>query len=539
MRYLYKNMDRVVHKLNPVLAEGVAVKQLEQSVEYIDSVFRSASVSFPEGLEYKGCDVVLPHEEYNLITTRGKNKGVFDTARSDIFLVKFFLRFNGVDLPPKYTYILYPSQGGYTTINSVNHLIMPTLNDIVFSITSDSIFVRLLRDRTRFQRTSHQILKVSKDNRDYPMEISVVYSPIYKKGSTRIFVPAHTTNMHYLLAKYGFSETFNKFAGFVPVVGEENINYDNYPEDKFVIYKSAIARPPRAVRRDTTWFPTTIRVAIPIEHDVPKVRAMLGGFFYIVDHFPSRMEVGFIDSIRVWRVLLGLMTHPVGSNEGSLYENISEHIKSLDHYLDVIVKNQLKGIGYEVNDIYEILALLLEKFPDWLRGSNDQINSMYGKELNVNYFVLFPITSGLFTTVFKLNQIVNTRKSLNKTITDKDINKQFDIFFKIGLIYRTRGEVLVALTTPNDNKALRLTSMMVPQTANENRNSGGFNLNDPSGFLHVSVAEVGGYSSMSKRAPDGRRRLNQYLQVDERFRIIRNPELEPLLNNVQKLISRK
>lgn len=543
MRYLHQRMEDDAPRLNPILAEGVAVSQLKYAVEYLDSVFKSASMSFPEGLEYRGCSVVLPHEEYNLITTKGRNKETFDVAQSDLYLVKFFLRFNGEDLPPRYTYLLYPSQGGYVSINGVNHLIMPTLNDIVFSVTSDSIFVRLLRDRMRFQRVSHSILRLAKDGRHYPMEISVVYSPIHKKGSRRVFVRAQTTNMHYLLAKYGFSEAFQRFAGFVPDTGLEEINYDNYPEDKYVIYGTSTTRAPRAIRSpgvQRDYQPTRIRVAVPKEHDTPLVRAMLGGFYYVADLFPTRVNVKYLDSIRVWRVLLGLMIYPSGSNEGSLYENITEHIKSLDHYLDVIVKNQLKEIGYEMNDIYEILALLLEKFPDWLRGSNDRINSLYGKELNVNYFVLFYITSGLFTTVFKLNQLVNTRKSINKTLTDKDIIAQFDRWFSMGLIYRARDRQEVSvLTIPNDNKALRLTSMMIPQTANGNRGNQQFNINDPSSYLHVSVAEVAGYSSMSKSAPDGRRRLNHYLNIDEKYRILRNEELKPLLDHAQKIIQRK
>lgn len=537
-RYLFRKMDEVTPKLNPRLANGVAVEQLNQAVEYIRSVMESAAKSFIAGMKFLGCDLVLPHEEYQQFNL--KNKGTYDLAVSNIYLIKFRLAYNDVELAPRYCYCLFPDKGGFTMINNVNHLVMPTLNDIVFSITRDSIFVRLLRDRMLFQRTTHPILELGlTPHENRALELSVVYSPIHKKKAPKVFVPAYTTNMHYLLAKFGFTETFIRFAGFTPIIGREEINYHTYDPEQYVIIGSAKAVPPKAVAKSLQWAPSDIRVAVPKAHYNSRTKAMLAGFFYVVDHFPLRIRPEYVDKTRLWRTLLGLMIYSAGTNEGALFENISEHMASLDHYLDVIVLHQLREIGFKVNDIYEILALLLDRFGDWLRLSADRINSLYDKELNVNYFVLFPITSGIFTMVFKLNKLLNTRRMGKKTIDVREINKILDRHWPLRRIYdiTKNGQEVFALTSPNDNMALRLTSMMIPQTANESKQSSGINLNDPALRLHASIAEVGGYSSMSKKAPRGDRRLNHYAVVDEYWRVGRHADLAPMLDQAQSLIN--
>lgn len=514
--------------LNPDLANGVAVKQLANAEAYVDSVIRSAAKSFPEGVEYLGCERATPTEEYNLITTKGRDKKKYNVARSYLYLMKYYFAFQGERLAPRYVYLPYVEDAGFIMINNVKHLIMPTLNDIVFSVTKDSIFVRLLRDRMRFQRFPWNIQTL-----EGKVEvIGVVWSPIHKKKVTRPHVSGRTTNMHYLLAKYGFTEAFERFAGFKPIIGYGEINYDNYSPDEWVVYTTATGKAPRAIRG--AWNPTQIRVAIPKEFDNPMTRSMLAGFYYVTDHFPGRVKAEWVDNSRLWKVLLGHFIEEAGVGEGTLFENMTEHIRSLDQYLDVFVIKQLQDIGYEVEDLYQILAMLLERFSDWLSASTDRISSMYDKELNVNYFVLFPITSAIFNTVYRLNQKLSTRKTLSKGDVEKTLADSFTMG-KIFHIANSNAEV-VPLTTPNDNKALRLTSMMIPQSANEVTSSTGINVNDLSVKLHASIAEVGGYGAMTKKAPDGRRRLNHHLKVNENFRIMRNEDYAPLLDQIQSLI---
>ncbi len=63
---------------------GLATVNMEKSEEYVDSVFRSASRSFPPGLVYQGYERCTPYEEYAEITKIRNNKRAFDLAKSDL-----------------------------------------------------------------------------------------------------------------------------------------------------------------------------------------------------------------------------------------------------------------------------------------------------------------------------------------------------------------------------------------------------------------------------------------------------------------------
>jgi hypothetical protein len=96
------------------------------------------------------------------------------------------------------------------------------------------------------------------------------------------------------------------------------------------------------------------------------------------------------------------------------------------------------------------------------------------------------------------------------------------------------------ISTPGDNKATKITSMLVPQSAS-NRQSQRKDravLNDPSKRLHVSVAEVGGYSNLPKSEPSGRSRINPHVRIDPKGVVLRKPEYVEMLDQIQELIKR-
>lgn len=529
-------IDSDTPALNPLTANGIAVEQLKHADRYLESVFRSAFSSNTEGF--------LPGVEYDKYTRdtslaifhrltqkRKNNKRNFDIARNDLYTNLYHIKFEGEPLPPRPIQLPFLSDSPLFTLRDSVFSISPVLNDIVFSLLKDGVFVRLLRDLINFERFQHTYV-----TSEGKMEtISVVWAGIHKMlaKNSKKSRPSRTTLVHYLLSKYGFESAFQQYAGFVPVVGEAEINVDRYPTDKWVIC-TASGNPPMP-RMRAGWRATSIRLAIPKEHYTPMMKNMIGGFFYVLDLFPERVQVKWVHDERLWRKLLGVLIFPPNTNEGIIADNVDEHIRSLDDYMDSFNIKQLKELGFEVTNIYQLMGLLIENLNEWIVIWGDKINSMYDKELNVLYFLLISITKGIFYSVYALVQRYNNRKVL----TDKDVNEILDRNLKPNLIFSvTRDQTCVqAASVSNDNKALRLTANLVPQSSNEVRRTKKVSIDDPSTRLHVSVAEVGGYTFLPKSAPDGRQRLNLCLEVDEYYRIVRNPKFIELLDDVQKRIS--
>jgi hypothetical protein len=523
-------------KLNPDICNGLAVSHFKKVEEYLDQVFLSASKGFPEGLKYIGCKRCGPFEEFNKVTRAADPKAPkrhFDVAKSDIYLMKYFFSFNGVELPPRYIYLPFISDAGYITLGGARFNISPLLIDRVISVSADDIFVRLLRDRLTFERTSHSFMI------DGVQEITqVIWSSIYHRNAKmrklQTTTGAKSTVLHYLLCKYGFTETFAKFGKCHPVVGYTEINESAYPEADWIICSS---RKIKVKSFGKGYFEqSNVRVAVKRSEFTPMVKNMLGSFFYLVDHFPSRINPEYLNSKRLWMILMGHIIFSGTVNEGKLHDDIEDHITSLNEYLDSIVANKLRDIDIYVSDIYELLAMVMETFNDRLLEATNKISSMYEKELSILYHVLYEITSAIFMLYFKL------KAASKKVLTEKEIISIMNMTLKTGLIYsitRGHGEVST-ISSPGDNKIFKITSILKPQSAS-NRRGGRKDtaaLLDPSSRLHVSVAEIGGAFNLPKASPDGRSRINPHLKMDPKGLVLRNPELTTLLNDVQATIKR-
>jgi hypothetical protein len=522
-------------QINSIIANGIACTHMTQTEMYVDQVFRAASKGFPEGLTYTGCKRCTPHEEFAIVTRKKGTKRIYNVARSDIYMMKYFFNYKGIDLEPRYMYLPFVSDGGHITISGSRFTISPILSDRVISVGMSDIFVRLLRDRLTFKRTGYHYMVDGKRE-----TVQVSWSLIYHKNSKmkklRPTVKANCTLMHYLLCKYGFTDTFLKFGNCNPVIGGIEINKDTHPETDWVICSSTQVKPKGCMRG--FYEPSIIRIAIRKDEMTPIVRNMLGGFFYVVDHFPSRIKptLEYVNSQRLWKILLGNIIFSGSINEGKLHDDINDHIVSLDEYLDSLVILKLKDIGIHVEDIYQLFAVIIEHFNDWLLGSTDKVSSMYDKELSVLYYVLYDITSAIFRLYFKL------KAASKKDLTAKEITTMMNLSLRQGTIFsitRNHNEIST-ISTSGDNKAFKTTAILVPQTSSTNISSRKDRaiVNDPQKRLHVSVAEVGSFANLPKSEPSGRSRINPCLQIDSKGVVLRDPRFIELLDSVQQIIKR-
>jgi len=522
-------------KLSPLICNGLAIEHMKDIDKYVDQMFRVASKGFPEGLTYNGFKRCTPQEEFYEVTKKKGPKRTFDVARSDIFMVKFFFTYKGEELPPRYINLPFVSDAGCIVLGGSRFNISPILSDRVISVGVSNIFVRLLRARLTFERTSqHYIIDGRRET------VQTVWALIYNKSARmkklRPTVKANTTMMHYLFCKYGFADTFLRFGNCRPVLGGEEINKTSYPEEEWVICSSTQAKPKYWKGYYT---PAIVRVAVRKEELTPAVRNMLGGFFYIADYFPTRIVPERIKSVnekREWMVLMGHILFSGTIHEGELHDAIADHLASLDAYLDDILISKLFDIGVEVNDIYQLFAVIVEKFNDWLLAAADKVNSMLDKELSIRYYTMYQISAAIFNLYFKL------KAASKKDLTAKEIITMMNMTLKTGLVYsmtRNHGEVST-ISSPGDNKAFKITSMLVPQ-AGSNRLNGKKDrtmISDPAMRLHSSVAEIGCYANLPKSAPDGRSRINPFLDVGPKGEVLRKPEHIELMDQVQAMIAR-
>lgn len=538
--------DKIVEhtpKLNPSLANGVAIEHVNGTINgytrnvehYIDQIMKSAFDGFMPGFEYVGFRRTTPVEEFREITKkRNSSKSTIDVARHDAYMVEYKFRYEGANIS-KFIYLPFIGDAGTIYISGSRFVISPILSDRVISVGLNNAFVRLLKAKLTFNRLSHYFIANGvREN------VQVAWSEIYNDKAASTIRVKRTVNgsctlAHYLFCKYGLDETFKRFGSCTPVVGNaQTITEQHYPIDQWVICHSSGVKPKGFGR--SFYEQSELFVAIRKEEYTPMVKNLLGGLFYCTDHFPSRIRPEYVNSTRLWMILLGHLIWSGNIGEGKLYNDVADHIASLDEYIDNLLTANLRDIGYDCPDFYTLLAIIIHEFNDWLLTSDDRVNTMYNKELSVLYYVCYDITSAIFKLYFKL------KAAQKKQLNEKKIVKIMTTILKPGLIFRLskdHGEVSTT-TASGDNKALKLTTILVPQSSSSRNRSRKDKkaISDPTNRLHASVAEVGGYANLPKSDPTGHSRLNLCLQIEPNGVVKRNPKFTQLIDSVQTAFKR-
>lgn len=531
-RSALKALDEATPKLNPSIAKGLAVEHMKEVESYIDSVFRSVSTGFPPGLRYLGCRRCDPLEEYAEISRNKNSKCVFDVARSDIYLMEYKFAYN--DEPPisRYIYLPFVTTAGTIYLSGSRFVISPILADQVISVGMHNVFVRLLKAKLTFNRISHHYRANGATE-----NIQVAWSKIYNKKANAVHpkatTSAKTSLVHYLLCKHGFTGMFERYTKCKPILGGENITHEQYPASEWVICESSQIAPKNYRFH---YEASNIRIAIKREEYNIDVQNLVAGFFYVVDHFPSRIRPEYVDDNRLWMVLLGHIIWSGSVSEVKLYSDVGDHIASLDEYMDSVYSHKLKAIGYECADIYQLFYRIISTFTEWMRTADDRVSTMYDKELSVLPFVCYEIVSSINNLYFNLNA------AKKKDFTAKKIQTLMNHNLRQGSVFKLTKELgsVTTTSTSGDNMALKITNILTPQSKStkSSGSKGRAVLADPTKRLHASIAEVGGAWALPKSEPDGRSRVNPTLQISPTGLVLRDPKYIDLLDSIQAKIKR-
>lgn len=542
---LILKIEEYMPKLNPAIANGFASHQMTEHnvVKYIDSVFRSAAKGFPDGLTYEGCRRCTPLEDFNESSKKkGNNKRTFDVAVSYTYMMKYLFKYKGEDII-RFINLPYVGDAGSIVMSGSRFNISPVLSDRVISVGTETVFVRLLRDVLTFQRVPQNI-----NVNGLREQVNVAWAMIYHKSAKdkriRPTVKMHSTMVHYLFCKYGLMKTFEMFGKCTPVIGGPEINSNTYPSDEWVIIASTQIKPKGCGKG--LYEPTNLRVAVrKTDWSRMMVRNLIGGLFYVADHFPGRVRAEYInnsdpkwmDNTSTWISLMGWVIWGGNQHEGVLRERVEEHLRSLDEYIDNIVLDKFQQIGVPATDLYQFMAIIIENITDMLHKAADKVNSMYDKELSVLYFVLKDITSEIFKLYFKL------KAASKKELTKKDIDERMNKTISMGRIFSITKQhpEVTTISSSGDNMALKITGVLVPQSSSS-KQSGRKDrvvIDDPSRFLHVSYAEIGGYSNLPKSDPIGQSRISAWCETDPSGLVLRRPKFYDMLNHYQDQIRRR
>lgn len=531
MRKIFADMLEDCHpRMNREAVDGMAISKVSKMVEYVDSIFRSASRTFPPGLEYMGCAPCTPYEEYMESTKTHNNKRTYDLARSDLFMCKFNLTYKGEPLKPKFISLPFLGNGGIFWLGGSPYHISPVLSDQVISIGYDSVFVRLLRDKLTFKRMSHTIHCDGKSE-----AVPLVWSRIHRNSSKSKVPPttrAESTVLHYLFCRYGFSEAMRRLIG-TDVLAMDTVSPTEYPPDQWVVCRT-VGVPPKTYI-GSVYTPSEINLVIPRTHWNATTKSIVAGCFYLFDHFPDHLKVISLNNKDWWTILLGHIVHSGNFSQAKLFNSMKEHFASIEDYVDGIISRKLEAIGHQIGNLYDLFELILLNFHKWAVENQNQLTSIYGRTLEIEYYTGFDISSSIFRFMFNLNKAAS-RKELSK----KDVEELLTTHIKPGAIYKLRsGNLAVSsVSYSGDNKYPKISAIIAEQESRPGPKRGEHRRKLPSQQhrLHTSMLELGSFLFLPGSNPVAIARLNPYTTVDHHQAVI-VPKMHPeLLQKTQMLI---
>lgn len=535
-------MSQYTPPMNPVVMNGISTLHMKQKEAYLDQVLKGLNKSQAQyGLQYVGYERCTAEEEYAEATRIRNNKRIYDLAKSDIYLVRLKYELHGKPIvPDRYVYLPFSRKAGLQYISGSLYHSSPVHQDKVISPDSHSVFVRLLRDKITFRRAYHYMM--INGNRETSL---VCWSPIYRKPTEKRKIPqttkALTSTAHYLFAKFGFSGAFMRFTNYVPLIGEGGFNSETHPPKDWVLCESASAysyTKPRTYIGDY-YVPTKLQLAIPREKWDPMMQSLVEGFFYVVDHFPERLTTMALDDTTTWMVLLGHIVFSGLFGENKLYADIAEHFNSLDNCIDPIIAEKLTEIGYDVDNFYDLTAMIMGSW-NALITKNDRSNlSMYGKNLEVLYYILYPITSSIFLTNFKLNKF-----AMKKQLTAKDVTEIFNRNLRVRAVFDLSSGSIVteSVSYSGDHMYPKITSKLTSQENWSGQNKGKSKrlVIGPDQHIDTSQVEMGTTLFLSKSNPASDTKLSMWANINlETNTLEPDPQHVEVLSRTQALLDKK
>lgn len=536
---LFTAMSEATPKFNSAVGRGVAVDHMPHAAQTLDHVFRTAAASFPEGFEYVRCVRCTPEEELAIITDSKTNQkkidsGRLEMARSDFVLHRFEFRWEGGEIMTSYMYIPYCNQAGIIHIREPAYTISPVLADLTFSVVKKGIFIPFTRDRLTFERLPFQYR-----NDDGIVNSYVIWSALHKYVADQRDKAGPTTCLpHYLFAKCGVHDAFERYAKAKIVVLDTDPDPKEYPPEEWETTRSAGISPKgkdgERTPESLDYVHNHLRLLIRKKDRTDVTDAMIVGFWYVVSYFPRRIDLRYIDDPRSWRILLGLVIFQDEANEGKMLNSVGDHLTSISEYVDEIVQESLAEVGVYCNDIYEFFAYTMSCISDYLLNVNPA--SGYNKKLTVLNYVLLDAIKAIFYLKYDLGN--PGKRGLTKTQIKQALGKYLSRSLMLN-ISTGHGEVS-QITCPGDSIAFKYTSNLVQQvdaTGKRNSRAKG-NVSDTSKFFHSSLLSINNSHFLKKSETTSRANLNPFCVVTPDGRAYPNPHLEPLMAEIDRLTER-
>lgn len=523
---LFKEVAKQLPKMDEGILNGLATEQIKSAEAYMHGVFLSASASFPKGLRYIGSVVCTPKEQFDEITRSTKPFRSYELLRSDVYMVKYLLEFNGKPIRPQYLFLPFINEADLLYLSGTQYKVTPVISGRLFNIEKGNIYMRTPRAPVGF--SSHSISCIKNG---CILNTAAVYSYLYNMEPAKRSL-LKPTLMHYILSVYGLKETMKKMFNVNVSIG--NWKLDSLNPEEWVVYRS---RQELSIVKKYNAKPTDLRIAISAEEYYPLLDSIIGTIFYIVDNSTdSTRDFNELDNPNLWIYILDRFIFKQITGDRHQLDQICSHVSvQIPALYDPITRKVLDIERIKTNDIFDLFGYMCLNFHDM--DVHYDVGTMYNKELSVVRNLLSNIVYAVFISVYRLEKLPLETLSVEK------IEKLLSKTLSRNHILHTSGHgELTPASIASDCRPFSATCNMISHNKASVSSKGDKNKSsviDNSDLLHPSQVEVATYSWISASSPYGRDKINPFVFLSGGSYIKARPQLKPVIDGLRKLLPKR
>lgn len=545
-------------RINDELVNGISKKVFEHIPEYVSNMIK---ISFDKlnpniNLQYLGYKLVSPEEELMEDIYSRSSNSTGDIATNDVYMCKYQFMYNNTPIS-RYLYFGYCNKGNIINISGTAYVVTPVLTDLVFSVLSDRIFIKLHSDKIYVMSRQYRVIK---NDNPSPLiyqvlngSVSIARSKNTTKSSVRI------SFVFYLLCKYGLVETLSKYGGvsrrdFMILHDPKDEIYINNPKYKdlykeYDIY-STTGDKPRGYDQLNQYQKHHIKVAIRKTLAMsPLLTNLMVGIILCFDMYNGHIEKdlvhyidtnNIVDEIKTWRILLGRYLYKRTVSLTKITEDLNELTDALEDYIDPIIRAKLNNAKISIYDFWDMVAYITNIYTEAVNNAkeyNANVNHVY---MDILYYVCYDIIVGFNKAVKSINQRYS--KNGQNQPSKQEITKLLSMNVSPKVIYklvksRRRSLALQQVDVAHDSLYYKCTALL----ENQNRGDGvliGGKTKFPDTIKQLTGHHLvfGSLLYLIKAAPSPTLRMNPWAKFDSEGNIIITDDLKPAVEALDKIL---
>lgn len=492
-------------KFNDYLLKDYRDKQLNTSPDFISIIFTQAMKLFKDEIEYVDYRILNPEERAQYELNNSIPAGQVNVKKSEWILVEYIFKYES-ETYKIYIYFPYFHNNKFIVIDNTQYNVQLAISEKVFTKIKNGITAKVVRSPIRFWRNKTQIMQSVTSGKTYFQPIITVKIHNNRRSASNKKKAPVPTVIHYLLCRYGLNMTLKIFN-----IKEDEVyltdhidQSDNCTYEYFLCRKKTKTVTPIYLKAHKRFFTAnTIKEA-----------RVIASIIYLLTHFKKYdIEHLYNPSNTAYKIMLGKLIHGTNVSDAMVLNYITNHLRSLDSYLDPITQGRLNSMGIYPKDIYDLFIYIFLEIDMML--INIVHSDLYDKRIDILDNLL---VSTIVTVIYYKFYAAESRNRCNSKVVGNilRINSK-----KIKSIY-TSKLIRMNPSRYNDNWLLSVGSKKIRlHNIKNDKSAGGSLIHAPEHRFHPSFGYVESLIAFSQSNPGSSGTINPFLSIAEDGSIIK------------------